>query len=224
MAKALISPKVSVTLDMARIMSINIETNPCKHGLGSNHQYIDCFVVWGRMVDGVFAEQMDPETHAIAQYYRVTDGCNPHSRLALPGMDPSSDGAPLGRCDEVICLAWQDRGLGELCPDCETGTVQPYDGFTRAGSAVIPNLYEFYREATLAFSGQPGAQEAFAAGGDTLGQALDSFIASQTFYGLAMQRELYSYKTISNVIYDFLISEIVPHPVTGEMKVLLEAE
>jgi len=189
-----------------------------------NHQYVDVFVVWGREVGDppVFVEQMDPESHAIAQYYRISNGMNPHARPALPGGDPRSDGPPLGRCDDAACLAWQDRGLGETCPDCSTGTVQPYDGFTRSGSMWAPGLTQLMKAAMVAFAGQPGAQDAFVAGGATLEQALDDFMATPAFYGLVMQNGLYQYKVLSQGIYDFLCTEEVPDPIDGTLRVLLE--
>jgi hypothetical protein len=223
MSVDLADPKQSVLLDKARVVKIEIENNPCKHAPGDNHSYIDVFVVWGRDVDDNFVEYIDPETSATAQYFRISDGMNPHARPALPGVDPSSDGPPLGRCDNVDCRVWHDRGIGDQCSDCEIGTIQPYDGFTRAGAAILPGLTDLIKDSVSAFSQVGGAQAAFAAGGIELTNALDAFMSSPTFMGIVYNpvSGLYTYRAIARSVYDFLITETVPDPVFGTEKVLL---
>jgi len=229
MPVTLANPKQSVTLDKARIMRIEIENNVCKHSSFENHKYVDVYVVLGREIEGenpedppIFVEQMDPEKHSIAKIYRITDGYNPHAREALPGADPRSDGNPLGKCDNEECGVWQDRGIGSVCPDCEVGTIQPYDGFTRSGASWPPKLLDFMQAAVAAFAQQSGAQDAFAEGGEALSTALGSFMVSPQFFGIVMQNEMYLYKIISQGIYEFLQSEVVPEPIEGIEKPLLE--
>lgn len=221
----LASPKQAVLLDQARIMKIEIESNLCKHGLDANHMYIDIYVVWGRDVDGSFAEHIDPETTAVAQYFRISDGMNPHARPALPGVNPASDGPPLGKCDNAECEAWQDRGIGETCPDCKAGKVQPYDGFSRLAAALAAGVPELVKDATVLFREEAGALDAFAAGGTALSDALDAFAVSPAFLARAFDADegCHMHNVISRTLYGFLTSEIVPDPVFGTEKALLEA-
>lgn len=217
MAVEIANPKQAVTLNQARVMRIDIEHNPCKQQI-----WIDLYVVWGYLHEGVFCEHMDPETAAIAQYYRISDGSNPHARPALPGEDPAGNGPPLGRCD--TCDVWHDRGLDQPCPEdgCE-GTVQPYNGLTRLVSALAEGVPELVKDAVILFRGQDGAPAAFEAGGATLAAALDAFLASPEFLTRALDPEsgLYNYNVIRRACYKFLSTEVVPEPVEGVPTVLL---
>ena len=166
MPVSLNEPKEAVVLDQVRVVNIAIENNPYL-----NQFWIDLYVVLGREVDGQWEQHVDPNDAAIAQYYRIAPGCNPHARPSHFGQGRLGNGESLGKCD--ACGVWHDV-LGIPCTEdgCD-GTVQPYDGFQRLVMAV-----------------PDGAT---------------------------------NYEVIKNAVYNFLISEEVPDPVTGEIRPLLAA-
>lgn len=167
MPVTLVEPKEAVLLDQARIAAIKIENNPY---MGT--YWIEVFLVYGRMVADVWEQHADPNNGAIAQYYRIAPGENPHARPAFSGSDPSGSGSPLGKCDG--CGAWDiSKRSGPCSGEGCNGTVHPYDGFQR-----------------LAAAAPRGAS---------------------------------NYDVIKNAVYDFLTTEEVPDPVTGEIRKLLAA-
>lgn len=162
----LIEPKQAAVLDQCRVVNISIENNP---HLGQ--RWIDLYVVYGRDVDGNWEQHVDPLDAAIAQYYRITPGCNPHARPSYHGQAALGNGPALGRCD--ACEVWHVIAAGPCSEDGCDGTVQPYDGFSR-----------------IVMNPPTGAT---------------------------------IYDVIKNAVYDFLITEQVPDPVTGEIRPLLAA-
>ena len=124
MAVILANPKQSIRLDQARVASIKLEDNAY---LGT--YWCDVYVVYGRDVGETWEQYVDPETGAVAQYYRIAPGCNPHARPADAGMNPESSGEALGKCG--VCGAWQMAASGACSVDGCLGAVQPYDGFER---------------------------------------------------------------------------------------------
>jgi len=69
---------------------------------------------------------MDPETYSEAVYIKLEDGHHP--------LAPS---VGLGKCD--ACGMWAKGTPGAECADVEcSGTVQPYDGWTRATAKTPP--------------------------------------------------------------------------------------
>lgn len=118
------TPKQSITLDMARIVHYETETN--EH---LNQFWLDIYFVYGRYVDGAWEQHVDPADAAIAQYIRVRDGFNPHARPSYFGQGPLGDGLPLGQCE--VCGVWHAAKKGACTEDGCGGLVQPYDGFTR---------------------------------------------------------------------------------------------
>lgn len=142
----LAEPKQSVAIDEARVAAIHIENNPFK-----GTQWIDIYVVLGREVDGVWQQYVDPISEAIAQYYRITPGCNPHARPTFFGHGPLGDGVALGKCN--VCGVWHPIKSGPCSEEGCEGTVEPYDGFQRLVSLVPvgDTIYDAIKNAVYAF-------------------------------------------------------------------------
>jgi hypothetical protein len=139
-------PKKSVALDKAKVMKVVIELNPRMRG-----PYIDVYLVWGRDVEGQFVEQIDPETTAEAQYYRIAPGQNPTARPSFAGGDQSGEGPALGKCD--VCGIWHTRTSGPCSEAGCNGEVKPYDGFQRLAAKAPDgsNLYDSIANAIYGF-------------------------------------------------------------------------
>lgn len=142
----LTEPKQAVVLDKARVVAINIENNPYL-----NQYWVDVFVVLGLEVDGQWIQHVDPDDGAIAKYYRIAPGCNPHARPAFQSVDPRGDGVALGKCN--TCGVWHPAKTGACTAEGCSGSVLPYDGFQRLvlGQAAGSTNYDVIKNAVYGF-------------------------------------------------------------------------
>lgn len=117
-------------LSVAKVVAIKIENNV--------EQWVETWVSFGSMIDGVFVEYVDPITHikVTPAHYKIEDGNHP--------LQP---GASLRRCQS--CEKWY--GLETAC-SCGGATV-PYDGLTRLMDAapVGANMHDAISSAIYNF-------------------------------------------------------------------------
>jgi len=124
------APVEPIILHHAKVVAIKVEDNV--------EQWVKLWVSYGSMVDGVWAEYVDPNTGltAGATEYHIENGHN-----------PLMHGQGLRKCPS--CGLWWT-----LETECSCGEeTEPYDGFTRLASAAPSggSLYEVIKLAVYAF-------------------------------------------------------------------------
>lgn len=140
MSLQLNQPKQAKTLDRVRITALKVEQNVCAGQL-----WVEFWLCLGYQAvpgdDNTFVQQIDPDTgNDVYSYLKIENG-----------MNPFRSGMMLGKCDS--CGKWFPL-VGGPCDDC-SGTIQPYDGWTRlvfmpvsAGGSIYTvirdNAYNFF--------------------------------------------------------------------------------
>jgi len=130
------NPLQTVTLDLARIAAMKIETNPC-----IGQMFVEIWVIVGRLEDGKLVQYPDPRTgQPAAWYFKIEDGNHP--------MAPNR---ALGRCPN--CGAWHQTVAGVCGVEGCEGVIVPYDGMTRLCMAAPSGacMYEAIQNAAYAF-------------------------------------------------------------------------
>lgn len=120
MSVLLNQPKQTIELPRARVAAIKIEENPYR-----GQRWIEFYIVLGRVVGSNFEQFAEPETGSeVYEYIKIENG-----------LHPLRAGMALGKCD--VCGTWFAKNNGACTEvDC-TGTIQPYDGWTRLALAII---------------------------------------------------------------------------------------
>jgi hypothetical protein len=132
MPVTLLEPKQTKVLDKAKIAAFKVERNV--------EQWIEVWVVYGYEEKGEFVQQIAPEPGGAILHLKIEDGAHP----LAPGM-------ALGRCDS--CGRWYSVARGSCLVESCSGTVRPYDGYTRLAS--LPptggTIYEAIRDVLYDF-------------------------------------------------------------------------
>jgi hypothetical protein len=125
MSVILKTPVNTVSLDRIRIASIKIEYNPSIGQLWTEY-----WLTIGKLLvpddQTTFKQYYDQQTGAeVFAYLKIEDGMNPFR----PGM-------ALGKCAE--CGKWFNAISGACDVDGCGGIINPYDGWTRMASVIVP--------------------------------------------------------------------------------------
>lgn len=111
-------PLETKSLDTVRIAAFKFEDNK---NVGT--QWVEIWVVIGRMNNGLFEQFNDPIT-----------GKEHHKHIKIEnGLHPLNHSMSLGRCD--ICGRWSQ--YGECSKTVCTGIIKPYDGMERLRKKMI---------------------------------------------------------------------------------------
>lgn len=125
-----------VTLDYASIAAMKLEDNPVK-----GTQFLEIWITLHHK-DGLdYIECSNPLTGEPAIYYKIEDGKNP--------LAPEQ---ALGKCD--TCGVWYQATSGACTEGGCSGTIVPYDGFTRLDAittAAGTTIMDKFRDLVLQF-------------------------------------------------------------------------